>query len=142
MAIGDWSSDVCSSDLKVRPLSPCAVANGSLAFLWQFWSSGFFLAERPVRLCRYRTRFYCGYRYFCTCFLQHLHNVLCCCSWIDVHFSHQSMFTSRRQRRVLLPERYDGCVVPWCLYLHTIVFTDERGTFRRLEIAPKDEPDL
>ena len=44
------------------------------------------------------------------------------------------MFISRRQ--------YDGCVVPWCLYLRTIVCTDERGTFRRLEIAPKDEPDL
>ena len=33
-------------------------------------------------------------------------------------------------------------MVPWCLYLRTIVCTDERGTFRRLEIAPKDEPDL
>ena len=33
-------------------------------------------------------------------------------------------------------------MVPWCLYLHTIVCTDERGTFRHLEIAPKDEPDL
>ena len=42
----------------------------------------------------------------------------------------------------LLPERYDGCVVPWCLYLRTIVCTDERGTFRRLEIAPKDETDV
>ena len=42
----------------------------------------------------------------------------------------------------LLPERYDGCVVPWCLYWRTIVCSDERGTFRRLEIAPKDEPDL
>ena len=42
----------------------------------------------------------------------------------------------------LLPERYDGCVAPWCLYLRTIVCTDERGTFRRLEIAPKDEQDL
>ena len=42
----------------------------------------------------------------------------------------------------LLPERYDGCVVPWCLYLHTVVWTDERGTYRRLEIAPKDEPNL
>ena len=42
----------------------------------------------------------------------------------------------------LLPEWYDGCVVPRCLYLHTIVCADERGTFRRLEIAPKDEPDL
>ena len=42
----------------------------------------------------------------------------------------------------LRPERYDGCVVQWCLYLRTIVCTDERGTFRHLEIAPKDEPDL
>ena len=42
----------------------------------------------------------------------------------------------------LLLEMYDGCVVPWCLYLRTIVCTDEHGTFRHLEIAPKDEPDL
>ena len=42
----------------------------------------------------------------------------------------------------LLPERYDGCAVPWCSYLHTVVCTDDRGTFRCLEIAPKDEPDL
>ena len=28
------------------------------------------------------------------------------------------------------------------VYLHTFVCTDEHGTFRRLEIAPKDEPDL
>ena len=33
-------------------------------------------------------------------------------------------------------------MVPWCLYLRTIVCTDERGTFRRLEIAPKDEAHL
>ena len=33
-------------------------------------------------------------------------------------------------------------MVPWCLYLFTIVCTDERGTFRHLEIAPKDETDL
>jgi len=42
----------------------------------------------------------------------------------------------------LLPERYDGCLVPLCLYLHTIVCTDERGTFRHFKIAPKVEPDL
>jgi hypothetical protein len=42
----------------------------------------------------------------------------------------------------LLPERYDGCVVPWCLYLRTIVCTDECHIFKCLEIAPKDEPDL
>jgi hypothetical protein len=41
-----------------------------------------------------------------------------------------------------MSERYDGCVVPWCLHLRTIVCADERGTFRRLEVAPKDEPDL
>ena len=45
-------------------------------------------------------------------------------------------------RTRLLPERYDGCVVPWGLYLRTVVCTDERGTFRRLEITPKDGPDL
>ena len=42
----------------------------------------------------------------------------------------------------LLPEWYDRCMVPWCLYLRAIVCTDERGTFRHLETAPKDEPDL
>ncbi|CDQ88363.1 unnamed protein product, partial [Oncorhynchus mykiss] len=50
--------------------------------------------------------------------------------------------SSLGDRTRLLPERYDGCVVPWCLYLRTIVCIDERGTFRHLEIAPKDEPDL
>ena len=40
---------------------------------------------------------YCGCRYVCTCFLQHLHKVLCCCSGIDLHFSHQSTLISWRQ---------------------------------------------
>ena len=35
-------------------------------------------------------------RYLCTCFLQHLHKVLCCCSGIDLRFSHKSTFTPRR----------------------------------------------
>ena len=69
-------------------LSPCAVENRCLAFLWTFWSSCFFLAERPFRLCLYRTRFTVDIDHFFTCFLQHLHKVLCCCSGIDVHFSH------------------------------------------------------
>ena len=43
---------------------------------------------------------------------------------------------------ILLPEQYDGCVVQWCLYLRTLVCTDERGSFMHLEIAPKDEQDL
>ena len=38
--------------------------------------------------------FYCGYRYFCTCFLQHLYKILYCCSGI---YLHQSTFTFRRQ---------------------------------------------
>ena len=42
----------------------------------------------------------------------------------------------------LLPEWYDGCLVPLCLYLRTIACTDEGVTFRSLEISPKDEPDL
>ena len=33
-------------------------------------------------------------------------------------------------------------MVPWCLYLRTIVCRDEHGTFRRLDISPKDEPAL
>ena len=50
--------------------------------------------------------------------------------------------SSLGDRMRLYAEWYDGCVVPWCLNLRTIVCTDERGTFRHLEIAPKDEPDL
>ena len=50
--------------------------------------------------------------------------------------------SSLGDRTRLLPELYDICVFPWGLYLHTIVCTDERGTFRRLEISPKDERDL
>ena len=55
---------------------------------------------------------------------------------------HTKVRTSVGDRTRLLPERYDGCVVPWCVLLHTIVCTDENGTFRCLEIVPKDEPDL
>ena len=41
--------------------------------------------------------FYCWYKYFCTCFLQYLYNVLCCCSGIDLHFSNKITLISRRQ---------------------------------------------
>ena len=64
--------------------------------------------------------FYCGYRYFCTCFFQNLHKVLYWCSGIDLYFSHQ-IHSSLGDRTRLLPEWYDSCVVPWCLYLRTIV---------------------
>ena len=109
--------------------------------VWLFYAGFGAVASSLLSDLSIEDSFYCGYRYICTCFLQHLHNVLCCCSAIDLHFSHQSTFISRRQNAS--PSwAYDGCVVPWCLYLHTIVCTDERGTFRHLEIAPKDEPDL
>jgi hypothetical protein len=52
------------------------------------------------------------------------------------------VLSSLGDRTRLLPEWYDGCVVAWCLYLRTIVSADERGTFRLLEIAPKDEQDF
>ena len=44
---------------------------------------------------------------------------------------HAKVRSSLGDRRRLLSERYDGCVVPWCLYLRTIVCTDEHGTFWR-----------
>ena len=67
---------------------------------------------------------------------------ICCCSGIDLHFdlhfSHQSTLISRRQN--VSPSwavwRLCGPCVP------LFVCTDEQGTFRRLEIAPKDEQDL
>ena len=44
--------------------------------------------------------------------------------------------SSLGDRTCLLPERYDGCMIPWCLYLRTIVL------YRCLEIAHKEDPDL
>jgi hypothetical protein len=75
------SSDQRTFLQKVLSLSPCADANHSLAFFSVYAEDSF----------------YCGYRYFWTCFLQHLQKVICCCSGIDLHFSHQSTFISRWQ---------------------------------------------
>ena len=47
--------------------------------------------------------------------------------------------SSLGDRARLLPEWYSPMVFILAYY---IVCTDERGTFRHLEIAPKDEPDL
>ena len=122
----------------IRPedISPCAVANRSLAFLCRFWRGGFFLTERPFRLCRYRTRFTVDIDTFvpvCSSIFTRTFAVvlgLICTFRTKVR-------SSLGDRTCLLPERYNGCVVPWCLYLHTIVCTDKRITFRRLEIALK-----
>jgi hypothetical protein len=125
---------------KVWSLYPCAVANSSLAFLCRFWSSGFFLSEQPFRLCQYRTCFTVGIdtsvpvssSIFTRCFAVDLGLICTFCTKVR---------SSLGDNICLLTERYDGCVVPWCLYLCTIVCTDECGTFRCLEIALKNEPD-
>ena len=98
-------------------------------------------AKRPFRLCRYRTRFTVDIDTFVpvssSIFTRSFAVVLgLICTF------RTKVRSSLGDRTRLLPERYDGCMVPWCLYVCTIVCTDERGTFRRLEIAPKDEPDL
>ena len=45
--------------------------------------------------------------------------------------------SSLGDRTRLLPERYDGCVVPWCLYSRTIVCTDERGSSGVWKLLPR-----
>ncbi|KAK6309758.1 hypothetical protein J4Q44_G00196390 [Coregonus suidteri] len=110
-------------------------------FLWRFWSSGFFLAERPFRLCRYRTRFTVDIDTFVAVSSSRFIRSFAVVLGLICPFR-TKVRSSLGDRTLLLPERYDGCVLPWCLYLRTIVCTDERGTFRRLEIASKDEPDL
>ena len=46
------------SSPKIMIFAPmCSCKRQSGFFLWQFGSSGFFLDERPFRLCRYTTRF-------------------------------------------------------------------------------------
>ena len=98
------------------------------------------LAEQPFRLCDYRTRFTVDIDTFLpvsSIFTRSFTVVLgLICTF------RTKVRSSLGDRTDLLPERYDGCVVPWCLYLRTIVCTDERGTFRHLKIAPKNEPDL
>ena len=92
-------------------MSPCAVANRSLAFLWWFWSSGFFLAEGSFRLFQYRTRFTVDIdtfvpvssSIFTTSFAVVLG--LICTFRTKVH-------SSLGDRTRLLLEWYDGCVVP------------------------------
>ena len=51
----------------------------------RFWSSGFFLAERPVRLCQYRTRFTVDIDTFVPVSFN-IFKVLCCCSGIICTF--------------------------------------------------------
>ena len=81
--------DISPKSTIFVPMCSCKPKSG---FFMQFWSSGFFLAERPFRLCCYRTCFTVDIDTFLPVFLQHLHTVLCCCSEIDLHFLHHSHF--------------------------------------------------
>ena len=116
---------------KKYDLCPHVQLHTTVWLLWQFWSSGFFLTERPFRLCRYRTCLTVDIDTFVhvssSIFTRSVAVVLAliCTSLTKVR-------SSLGDRTRLLPEWYDGCVVPWCLYLRIIVCTDERGTFRRL----------
>ena len=101
-------------------------------------SSDFFLAVWLFRVCRYRTRFTVDINIFVpvsSIFTRPFAVLGLICTFLT------KVRSSLADRTCLLPERYDGCVVPWCIYLRTIVCRDEHGTFRHLEIAPKDEPD-
>ena len=122
------SSDQRTFLKKIQSLSP-----------WLF--CGFFLAERPFRLCRYRTLFTVDIETFVPVSSSIFTRSFAVFLGLIYTF-HTKVCSSLRDRMLLLRERYDGCVGPWCLYLRTIVCTDKRGTFRFLEIAPKDEVDL
>ena len=98
------SSDQRTFLKKVWSLSPCAVANRSLSFLWLFWSSGFFLAEWPFRLCSYRTCFTVDIDTFVpvssSIFTRSFAVVLgLICTF------HTKLHSSRGDRTCLLPER-------------------------------------
>ena len=127
--------DISPKSTNFVPMCSCQPA-----FLWRFWSSGFFLDEWPFRLCRYRTRFTVNIDTFVpissSIFTMSFAVVL------GLICTFRTKIRSSLGDRTRLTAAYDGCVVPWCLYLHTFVCTYECGTFRHLDIAPKDERDL
>jgi hypothetical protein len=81
------------------------------------WSSGFFLAERPFRLRRYRTRFTVDIDTFVSVSSSILTRSFAVFLGLICTFR-TKLPSSLGDRTRLLPERYGGCVVPWCLYLH------------------------
>ena len=91
------SSDQRTFLQKVQSLSPCAVANSSLAFFMAVLEHWLLPCWVAFQVTSIYDLFCCGYRLFCTGFLQHLHKVLFCCSGIDLHFSHWSTFIYKRQ---------------------------------------------
>ena len=90
---------------------PCVVANRSLAFLWWFWSSGFFLAEWPFRLCRYKISFTVDIDTFVPATSSIFTRSFAGGPGLSCTF-YTKVRSSLRDRTRLLPERY----AYYCLY--------------------------
>lgn len=102
-----------------------------------------FLLSGPSVPCQYTTCFTVDNDTLSS-FREHLYKIFCFCSGVDLHISHQNVFshTSGTQNTSPVFEQYDGWTSPWHLYLCLIVCTHEHGTINHLEILPKDQPDL
>ena len=95
-----------------------AVANCSLAFLLLFWSGGFFLAEQPFRLCRYRTCFTEDTDTFAPLPSSVLTRTFAVVLGLIRTFCTKARSPDRRRR---LPEWYGGSMVLWSLFIQTNV---------------------
>ena len=126
----------CSLACKL-PLFSSKHNNGhygqTVLFLLQ-QTRGHFSKMWPFRLCRYRTRFTVDIDTFVPVSSSIFTTSFTVVLWLICTFP-TKVRSSLGDRTRFLPEGYDSCVVPWCLYLRTIVCTDERGTFRRLECS-------
>lgn len=114
----------------------------TLVWLFRFlWSKGFFLAEQRFSPLLYSTRFTVDNETLlpssASIFTRSFALVL------GLFWTYWTKLRSSLGPRIRLrPERYDGWMFPPCLYLHIIVWTDERHICRHLEIASKDKTDL
>lgn len=100
----------------------------SVFFLWRFWSTGF-PSQHGLFSSWHSSQFQATS-------LQ----VLLLLFWGSFAYLASKARSFLGHRSHQLPERFDGSMPLWCLNLHIMVWTDERGTSRHLEIAPKDEP--
>ena len=139
--------DISPKCMIFVPMCSCTPQSGFFMVVFEQWLLPCWAA---FQLMSIYDLFYCGYRYFCTCFLQHLlHKVLCCCSGIDLHFPHQSTFISRRQNASPSRAVLSGMTAAWSHGVYTCVrlfvqmnVVPSGMEIWKLEIAAKDEPDL
>jgi hypothetical protein len=83
------------------------------------WSSSFFLAERHFRFCWHRTRLTVDIDTFVPVSSSIFTRSFAVLLGLICTFR-TKVRSSLGDRTRLFPERYEGCVVPWCLYLRTI----------------------